>query len=67
MSPALQARGPRTVGKDQIVAKLANGSKSAVYKGIDPATGEAVAIKVASSALARDQVLLQSFFLQPLT
>jgi serine/threonine protein kinase len=51
----------RTVGKYQIVAKLANGSTGSIYKGHDPATGTAVAIKVASAALARDEVLLKRF------
>ncbi len=61
MNSTLQASGPRTIGKYQIVAKLARGNISTVYKGNDPTTGETVAIKVASLALAKDKVLLKRF------
>jgi serine/threonine protein kinase len=50
-----------TIGKYQIVAKLADGSMGTVYKACDPSTGATVAIKVAASAVVRDKVLLQRF------
>ena len=61
MTRTLQAGGLRTIGKYQIVSKLADGASSAVYKCKNPTTGETVAIKVASQALARDKVLLKRF------
>jgi serine/threonine protein kinase len=58
-SPA--ALSLRTVGKYQIVAKLADGSMASVYRGHEAATGATVAIKVAAPALAHDEVLLKRF------
>jgi serine/threonine protein kinase len=51
----------QAIGNYQIVAKLADGTMGTVYKGYDPATEATVAIKLASPALARDQVLLKRF------
>ena len=61
MNQTLQAAGPRTIGKYSIVAKIAAGRLSVVYKGNDPTTGQTVAIKVASVALTRDAILLKRF------
>jgi serine/threonine protein kinase len=51
----------RTVGKYQIVAKLADGAMGSVFRGEDAATGETVAIKIAGFAVVRNPVLLKRF------
>src|SRR5438105_1926552 len=61
MSRTSSPRAKRTVGKYHIVAKLAEGALSSVYKAHDPATGTTVAIKVASVATAREPVLVKRF------
>ncbi len=61
MEKSLQEKDHQAIGPYKILAKLAEGAMGAVYKGHDPSTGATVAIKVASAALSRDQVLLQRF------
>src|SRR6476646_3912277 len=51
----------RTVGKYQIVAKLADGANGSVFKGYDASTNTTVALKVAATSLLRDPVLLKRF------
>lgn len=61
MSRTSNPRAKRTVGKYQVVAKLAEGAMSSVYKARDPSTGQMVAVKVASAATTREPVLLKRF------
>jgi serine/threonine protein kinase len=61
MSRTSNPRAKRTIGKYHIVAKLAEGAMSAVYKAHDASTGATVAIKVASAALTRDPVMVKRF------
>jgi serine/threonine protein kinase len=61
MNQTLQTSCPRTIGKYEIVARLAKGNMSVVYKGNDPTTKKPVAIKVASPTLARNEILLKRF------
>ena len=61
MNQALQTSGPRTIGKYEIVARLAKGNMSEVYLANDPASRKAVAIKIASPALVRNEILLKRF------
>jgi serine/threonine protein kinase len=61
MSRTSSPRAKRTVGKYHVVAKLADGAMSSVYKARDPVTGNAVAVKVASLATVREPVLLKRF------
>ena len=58
MTPVVILTGPRTVGKYQIVAKLAEGPMGLVYKAKDPDSGATVAIKVGSVAVARDRSVI---------
>jgi serine/threonine protein kinase len=51
----------RAIGKYEIVAKLADGGMSSVYKAREPSSGGLVAIKFAAPALAREPVLLKRF------
>ena len=48
----LQAPDPATLGRYRVEALLGRGSMGAVYRGSDPATGLAVALK--TLALARE-------------
>ncbi len=61
MSRTSNPRAKRSVGKYQVVAKLAEGTMSSVYKARDPDSGAHVAVKVASAATTRDPVLLKRF------
>jgi serine/threonine protein kinase len=61
MGRTSSARTKRTIGKYQIVAKLASGGMSCVYKARETATNQLVAIKLASIALTREPVLLKRF------
>jgi serine/threonine protein kinase len=61
MNATKQEEALRSIGKYQVVAKLAEGAVSVVYKCRDPKMGATVAIKIASVALARDKVLLKRF------
>jgi serine/threonine protein kinase len=51
----------RTIGKYQVMAKLAESPTGKVYKGFDPSTKTTVAIKVATTAVVRDEVMLRRF------
>jgi serine/threonine protein kinase len=51
----------QSIGKYEILAKLGEGAMGVVYKGVDPATECAVAVKVAAISVVRDKVLLQRF------
>src|SRR4051812_15338851 len=52
---------PRLVGRYEILEKLAEGGMGAVYRGRDPATGGAVAVKVLAPRAAASAVLLDRF------
>jgi serine/threonine protein kinase len=59
-SPATQET-LRTVGRYEILEKIARGSMGAVYQAFDPTTRQHVAVKVAAPEMARDPVLLKRF------
>jgi serine/threonine protein kinase len=61
MSKVSTPRNKRTVGKYQVVSKLADGAMSSVYKARDTTTGSTVAVKLASVATSRDPVLVKRF------
>jgi serine/threonine protein kinase len=61
MSRTSNPRAKRTVGKYHIVAKLAEGAMSSVFKARDPANGKTFAVKVASITTVREPVLLKRF------
>src|SRR5436309_384581 len=61
MSRISNPRAKRTIGSYQIVAKLGDGAMSSVYKGRDPVSGAVVAIKLASTAMTRDPVMVKRF------
>jgi serine/threonine protein kinase len=52
---------PQTIGKYDLRQKIGEGSMATVYKALDRASGEAVAIKVASRRVQVDEVLRQRF------
>jgi len=61
MSSTAQAGIVQNFGRYQTLAKLASGPMGLVYQACDPITGDFVAIKVGSAALARDKILLKRF------
>ena len=50
-----------SIGKYQLLGKLAEGNMGAVFKARDPKTGQLVAVKLASIQLINDKVLLKRF------
>lgn len=52
---------PAVVGAYDVLDKIAEGSMSKVYRGRSQASGETVAIKIFTSALTEDPVLLKRF------
>ncbi|HYH68458.1 MAG TPA: serine/threonine-protein kinase [Urbifossiella sp.] len=52
---------PLTLGKYEVLGKIAEGGMGTVYKCRDPRSGELVAVKVISPGTARNPVVLQRF------
>jgi serine/threonine protein kinase len=61
MAAFTREKTPSSVGRYEILERLAATELSAVYKGRDPATGEHVAVKLASPATAGKPLLLKRF------
>ncbi len=52
---------PQTIGRYEILAKIAEGGMGTVYKGRDRDSGELVAIKIVPTSAARNPTLLKRF------
>ena len=57
----MENREPKSVGNYDIVRWIAEGGMGTVYQGRHKLTGQIVAIKILSSAMAKNAVLLQRF------
>jgi serine/threonine protein kinase len=61
MANSTRQKAPRLIGNCEVLERLATTELATVYKGLDPATGELVAIKVATPAIRDNPVLVKRF------
>jgi serine/threonine protein kinase len=61
MTRTVEKRIPAKIANYPILARISHGGQGTVYKGSDPYTGDAVAIKVLSDQMANDPVLRMRF------
>src|SRR5262249_46132664 len=61
MANTTRQKAPRLIGDYVVIERIATSDLATVYKGRDPATGEVVAIKVATPAIAANPVLVKRF------
>lgn len=59
--PSESPKGPRSVGRYDIISKIADGGMGSVYKARNQVSGEIVAIKIVPSNMANNQVLIKRF------
>jgi serine/threonine protein kinase len=59
MAVTASTTGPRTVGKYELLEKIASGGMSSVYRARHQETGEVVAVKMLPPEFAENEVLLQ--------
>lgn len=61
MARAVANAIPATIARYPILSRISHGGQGSVYKGSDPCTGQAIAIKVLSAQMANDPVLRMRF------
>jgi serine/threonine protein kinase len=59
--PSESPKGPRSIGRYDIISKIADGGMGSVYKARNQVTGEIVAIKIVPPNMANNQVLIKRF------
>lgn len=59
--PSESPKGLRSIGRYDIISKIADGGMGSVYKGRNQVTGEIVAIKIVPPNMANNQVLIKRF------